>query len=107
MLSPTAPNTPLYNVDMPLLTKHPAVLCLSQGISNGVGLAMAQAHLGATFNREGFSVIDNYTFVICGDGCMQVRFARRTPSCISQDSSNGVSVDFQCAGVFLPVVFPG
>ena len=41
---------------------------LGQGISNGVGLAMAQAHLGATFNREGFSVIDNYTFVICGDG---------------------------------------
>ena len=44
---------------------------LGQGISNGVGLAMAQAHLGATFNREGFSIIDNFTFVICGDGCMQ------------------------------------
>lgn len=44
---------------------------LGQGIANGVGLAMAQAHLGATFNREGFSIIDNYTFVICGDGCMQ------------------------------------
>ncbi|EOD30484.1 transketolase [Emiliania huxleyi CCMP1516] len=44
---------------------------LGQGISNGVGLAMAQAHLGATFNREGFSLIDNFTYVICGDGCMQ------------------------------------
>uniref|UniRef100_A0A7S0LT09 transketolase n=1 Tax=Coccolithus braarudii TaxID=221442 RepID=A0A7S0LT09_9EUKA len=44
---------------------------LGQGISNGVGLAMAQAHLGATFNREGYSLIDNTTFVICGDGCLQ------------------------------------
>jgi len=44
---------------------------LGQGISNGVGLAMAQAHLGATFNRDGFSLIDNFTYVICGDGCMQ------------------------------------
>ena len=32
---------------------------------------MAQAHLAATFNREGFTLFDNYTFVICGDGCMQ------------------------------------
>uniref|UniRef100_A0A7S0NYZ7 transketolase n=1 Tax=Calcidiscus leptoporus TaxID=127549 RepID=A0A7S0NYZ7_9EUKA len=44
---------------------------LGQGISNGVGLALAQAHLGATFNRDGFPVIDNTTYVICGDGCLQ------------------------------------
>jgi len=44
---------------------------LGQGISNGVGLAMGQAHLAATFNKEGFELIDHYTYVICGDGCLQ------------------------------------
>jgi len=44
---------------------------LGQGIANGVGFAMAQAHLAATFNKEDFPLIDNYTFVICGDGCLQ------------------------------------
>jgi transketolase len=32
---------------------------------------MAEAHLAATFNREGHNIIDNYTYVICGDGCLQ------------------------------------
>merc|ERR1712205_15181 len=32
---------------------------------------MAQANMAATFNKEGFTVGDNYTFVICGDGCLQ------------------------------------
>jgi transketolase len=41
---------------------------LGQGISMAVGMAMAEAHLGATYNREGFSVVDHYTYVICGDG---------------------------------------
>jgi len=44
---------------------------LGQGLSNAVGLAMAQANMAATFNKEGFTVSDNYTFVICGDGCLQ------------------------------------
>jgi transketolase len=44
---------------------------LGQGLSNAVGMAMASAHLGATFNRDGFDVIDNFTYVICGDGCLQ------------------------------------
>ena len=44
---------------------------LGQGIANGVGLAMASAHLGATFNREGYELFDNFTYVLCGDGCMQ------------------------------------
>lgn len=35
---------------------------LGQGISNAVGLAMAQAHLGAVYNRDGFSLVDNYTY---------------------------------------------
>ncbi|RKO91200.1 Transketolase, thiamine diphosphate binding domain-containing protein [Blyttiomyces helicus] len=44
---------------------------LGQGISNAVGLAIAEAHAAATFNRPGFDLIDNYTYVICGDGCLQ------------------------------------
>ena len=45
---------------------------LGQGISNAVGLAMAETHLAAVFNKEGHAkVIDNYTYVICGDGCLQ------------------------------------
>ena len=44
---------------------------LGQGISSAVGLAIAEAHLGATFNKPGFNLIDNYTFVILGDGCLQ------------------------------------
>lgn len=44
---------------------------LGQGIANGVGMAIAESHLAATFNRPGFNVIDHYTYVFCGDGCMQ------------------------------------
>lgn len=43
---------------------------LGQGIANGVGMAMAEAHLAARFNREGHSIIDHYTYVLCGDGCL-------------------------------------
>ena len=35
---------------------------LGQGFSNAVGLAIAQAHLGATFNKDGFDLINNYTY---------------------------------------------
>ena len=41
---------------------------LGQGIAMAVGMAMAEAHMAATYNREGFPVIDHYTYVICGDG---------------------------------------
>jgi len=41
------------------------------GFANAVGLAIAEAHLAATFNKPGFELIDNYTYVICGDGCLQ------------------------------------
>ncbi|MBA2750598.1 MAG: transketolase, partial [Tatlockia sp.] len=42
---------------------------LGQGIANGVGIAMAEAHLAATFNKPGLPIIDHYTYVIMGDGC--------------------------------------
>jgi len=42
---------------------------LGQGIANGVGLAMAEAHLAAKFNKPDAQLIDHYTYVIMGDGC--------------------------------------
>ncbi|MFZ4846743.1 transketolase [Enterococcus casseliflavus] len=41
---------------------------LGQGIAQAVGIAMAEAHLSATFNRPGYPVIDHYTYALCGDG---------------------------------------
>ncbi|KAG5500858.1 hypothetical protein JIQ42_04884 [Leishmania sp. Namibia] len=43
---------------------------LGQGIANAVGLAMAEAHLAATFNRPGHEIVNHYTYVYCGDGCL-------------------------------------
>jgi transketolase len=42
---------------------------LGQGICNGVGLAMAEAHLAAKFNKPDCKIVDHYTYVILGDGC--------------------------------------
>ncbi|KAF6819852.1 transketolase [Colletotrichum musicola] len=43
---------------------------LGQGICNAVGLAIAQAHTAAIYNKEGFNVSDNYTYCFLGDGCL-------------------------------------
>lgn len=43
---------------------------LGQGMAMAVGMAMAEEHLAAVFNREGFPVVDHYTYVLGGDGCM-------------------------------------
>ncbi|AFZ12651.1 transketolase [Crinalium epipsammum PCC 9333] len=42
---------------------------LGQGISNAVGLAIAEAHLAAKFNKPDHTLVDHYTYVIMGDGC--------------------------------------
>ncbi len=44
---------------------------LGQGFANAVGMAVAEAHMAALFNREGHGVIDHYTWFIAGDGCLQ------------------------------------
>lgn len=41
---------------------------LGQGIAMAVGMAMAEAHLAATYNRDSFPIMDHYTYTICGDG---------------------------------------
>lgn len=43
---------------------------LGQGIANAVGMAMAEAHLAAKFNQEGYPVVDHYTYALVGDGCL-------------------------------------
>ncbi|MEP0913556.1 transketolase [Leptolyngbya sp. GB1-A1] len=42
---------------------------LGQGIANAVGLAMAEAHMAARFNKPDSTIVDHYTYVILGDGC--------------------------------------
>ena len=44
---------------------------LGQGVCMAVGMAMAEAHLAAKFNKEGFPVVDHYTYALVGDGCLQ------------------------------------
>ena len=44
---------------------------LGQGIANAVGMAVAEAHLAAKYNRPGFPVVDHYTYALCGDGCLE------------------------------------
>ena len=43
---------------------------LGAGMAMAVGMAMAENHLAATFNKEGYPVVDHYTYVLGGDGCM-------------------------------------
>lgn len=53
---------------------------LGQGIAVAVGMAMAESRLAAHFNRKGFKVVDNYTYVLCGDGCLQEGVASEAAS---------------------------
>ncbi|ORX72465.1 transketolase [Linderina pennispora] len=75
---------------------------LGQGISNAVGLAVAERHLAATFNKPGFPLIDNYVYTIAGDGCLQEGVASEASSLaghlelgnlIVLYDSNGIQID--------------
>ncbi|KAJ2829898.1 Transketolase [Coemansia furcata] len=75
---------------------------LGQGISNAVGMAIAERHLAATFNKPGFSVIDNTVYAIAGDGCLQEGVASEASSLaghlelgnlIVLYDSNGIQID--------------
>ena len=61
------PGHPEIEIDGIEVTTGP----LGQGIANAVGLAMASEHLGATYNREGFEVVNNMTYCTIGDACLQ------------------------------------
>ncbi|EKG15594.1 Transketolase [Macrophomina phaseolina MS6] len=53
---------------------------LGQGFSNAVGLAIAQAHTAAVFNKPGYDLIDNYTYTFFGDGCAMEGIASEAAS---------------------------
>lgn len=53
---------------------------LGQGQANGVGMAIAEAYLAKKFNRPGYSLVDHYTYVISGDGCMMEGIASEAAS---------------------------
>ncbi len=53
---------------------------LGQGVAMAVGMAMAEAHLAAKFNKESFPVVDHYTYALVGDGCLMEGLAYETMS---------------------------
>ncbi len=82
---------------------------LGQGISNGVGMALAERTLGAQFNRPGHHVIDHYTYVFMGDGCMMEGISHEACSLagtlglgklIAFWDDNGISIDGHTEGWF-------
>lgn len=53
---------------------------LGQGFANAVGLAVAQAHTAAVFNKPGFDLVNNYTYCFFGDGCAMEGIASEAAS---------------------------
>ncbi|MBV8402689.1 MAG: transketolase [Gammaproteobacteria bacterium] len=82
---------------------------LGQGIANAVGMALAEKLLAAEFNREGFDVVDHYTWCFCGDGCLMEGVSHEACSLagtlglgklILFYDDNGISIDGKVAGWF-------
>ena len=77
---------------------------LGQGITNAVGMALAEKLLAAEFNREGHSVVDHHTYVFLGDGCMMEGISHEAAALaaswklnklIALYDDNGISIDGQ------------
>jgi transketolase len=82
---------------------------LGQGLANAVGMALAEKILAARFNRPGFAVVDHWTYVFAGDGCMMEGISHEACSlagtlqlgkliCLYDD--NGISIDGEVEGWF-------
>ena len=83
---------------------------LGQGISNAVGMALAEKLLAKEFNREGHAIIDHYTYVFLGDGCMMegisheacaLAGAWKLGKLIALYDDNGISIDGKVAPWFI------
>jgi len=77
---------------------------LGQGITNAVGMALAEKLLAKEFNREGHAVVDHHTYVFLGDGCMMEGISHEAASLagawklnklIALYDDNGISIDGQ------------
>ena len=75
---------------------------LGQGISNAVGMALAEKLLAAEFNRPGFDIIDHYTYAFLGDGCLMEGISHEScalagtlklSKLIALWDDNGISID--------------
>jgi transketolase len=82
---------------------------LGQGITNAVGMAAAEKTLAAQFNRDGHSIVDHYTYVFLGDGCMMEGISHEACSLagtmklgklIAFWDDNGISIDGHVTGWF-------
>lgn len=82
---------------------------LGQGLANAVGFAIAEKHLASQFNREGFPIIDHYTYVFMGDGCLMEGISHEVCSIagtfglgklIAFYDDNDISIDGEVKGWF-------
>ncbi|MFC4700320.1 transketolase [Glaciecola siphonariae] len=82
---------------------------LGQGISNAVGMALAEKVLAAQFNRDDFDIVNHFTYAFLGDGCMMEGISHETCSLagtlglgklIAFWDDNGISIDGEVEGWF-------
>ena len=82
---------------------------LGQGIANAVGMALAEKHLAAEFNRPGATIVDHYTYAFLGDGCMMegvsheacaLAGTHKLGKLIAFYDDNGISIDGDTRGWF-------
>lgn len=82
---------------------------LGQGLANSVGMAIVEKHLAKLFNRDGFPIIDHFTYVFAGDGCLMEGISHEVCSLagtlglgklILFYDDNGISIDGQVQGWF-------
>ncbi|RDE18904.1 transketolase [Motiliproteus coralliicola] len=82
---------------------------LGQGIANAVGMAIAEKTLAGQFNRDGYDIVDHYTYCFLGDGCMMEGISHEVCSLagtlglgklIAFYDDNGISIDGEVEGWF-------